>query len=128
MEKKVALETTTAVIVSPAIGGTGWQHARMIIVEYASTSPIILTCIAIDTGNGSYGPVSVFLPSTGGTLTKYKLSNSPGPNKWKLMWFRFSSTTTFTLNLDGFFVFCRDWGSSGPYKPMQPFMGEGGGG
>lgn len=121
-------ESGTAIIMSPAFGGKGWQHARQVIVEYSSTATITLTLFPADSGNGSYGPPPIILPSTGGALDKLKVDAGPGPNKWRLAWFMFSSTEPFTVNLDGFVCYVKDWGSSGPYKPMQPFAGEGGGG
>ena len=121
-------ETGTAIIMSPAIGGKGWQHARQVIVEYSSTATITLTLFPADSGSGSYGPPPMTLPNTSGALTKLKLDSGPAPNKWRLAWFMFSSTEPFTINLDGFVCYVKDWGSSGPYKPMQPFAGEGGGG
>ncbi len=117
-------ESETAVILTPAIGGRGYQHMGEMVVEYSTSNTITLKCYAADEGNGSYGPSTITLPSTGGLLTKYWLR--PSANKWKLMWFEFTSTTPFVLNCDGFCCFVKDWGASGPYRVMHPFGDSGG--
>lgn len=119
-------EAGTSILLSPSIGGTGWNHAREVIVEYISTAQITMTGFAADSGNGSYGPAPITLPSTGGTLAKLKISTGPTPNKWKLMWFQFTSTTQFTVNLEGFVVYTRPWGSNSAYIPTRPFADSGG--
>lgn len=119
-------ETGTAIIMSPALGGQGWNHARMVIVEYSSTAPITLTGFPADSGNGSYGPLPITLPSTGGLLTKLKISAGPSANKYKLLWWMFESTAPFTLNLEGTLVYTRSWGQTSGYLPQQMFAGTGG--
>ena len=115
---------TTFTVLTGAIGGVGWCHLRELTLEYVSTMPVTLTAIPADTGNGSYGPSLMTLPSTNGTLTKLKLSDAPTPNKWKLLWFQFSSTSPFTVNLEGFAVKIKPWGETGPYREVRPFSGE----
>lgn len=122
------IESGVAVVLTPAIGGKGWCHLREIVVEYISGAPITLTCIPADSGNGSYGPPAITIPSSGGTLTKYKISDGPGPNKWKLMYLKFESAGLFQLMIDGFVVYVRAWGTDAEYAPISPFGGNGGGG
>jgi hypothetical protein len=117
-------ESVTAIILSPAIGGKGFAHWGEAVVEYSSTTTITLTAYPADSGNGSYGPPSVVLPSTGGQLAKYFFK--PGPNKWKLLWAQFSSTAPFQLNFAGAVFYCRSWGSSGEYQPIPIFSSAGG--
>jgi hypothetical protein len=117
-------ETVTAIVLTGAIGGRGWQHVGECVLEYTSTAPITLTCIAADSENGSYGPPPITIPSSGGQATKYFFR--PGANKWKLMWFQFSSTTQFSLYLDGTTFYTRDWGSTSAYRPVNPFGSSGG--
>ena len=117
-------ESITAIVATPAIGGRGFQHVGEMVAEYSCTSTVTLTCYPADEGNGSYGPVQITLPATGGLLTKYFFR--PSANKWKLLVFQFSGTVPFILNFEGFCAMCRDWGSSEPYKPIQPFAGNGG--
>ena len=119
-------EAGTAILMSPALGGKGWNHSRMLIIEYSSTAPITLTGFPADSGNGSYGPPPIILPSTGGTLTKYKISNGPAANKYKWIWWMFSSTAPFVVNMEGTLVYTKSWGDSGPYLPQQMFAGTGG--
>lgn len=120
-------ETGTAIVQTAAIGGTGWQTlGPVLIVEYSSSTAITLTGYAADAGNGSYGPTAITIPSSGGAMTKLKLVC--GASKWKLLWFQFSSTAPFQLNLEGFVVQTKDWGSTGAYKEIQPFAENGGGG
>lgn len=126
MMSSAGTETGTSLVLTPAIGGAGWMHLRDITVEYISSSPIILECLAADAGNGSYGPAAITLPSSGGVLTKLNLTDGPGPNKWKLMWFQFSSTYPFQINLEGFAVKVKAWGSTGGYQTVLPFAGFGG--
>ncbi len=120
-------ETGTAAIQSPAIGGKGWQTlGPVLIVEYSSTSSITLTGYAVDVNNGSYAPSAITIPSSSGALTKLKLVC--GTSKWKLLWFQFTSTVQFQLNLEGFVVQVKDWGATGAYREVQPFAESGGGG
>lgn len=120
-------ETGTAIVQTPAIGGRGWQTlGPVLIVEYSSSSTITLAGYAADADNGSYGPPAITIPSSGGSLTKLKLVC--GPSKWKLLWFSFASTAPFQLNVEGFVVQAKDWGSAAEYKELQPFAESGGGG
>jgi YVTN family beta-propeller protein len=119
-------ETGTFLVLTSAIGGTGWMHLRDITAEYISSSPITLECLAEDADNGSYGPPTISLPSSGGALTKLNLTNGPGANKWKLMAFQFSSTNPFQINLEGFAVKVKPWGSTAAYQTVLPFAGYGG--
>lgn len=118
------LETATAIVATPAIGGVGYQHVGEIVVEYSTNSTIALTCYPADEGNGSYGFVPITLPSTSGQLTKYWLR--PSANKWKLLVFQFSATDPFVINFEGFCAKTKSWGSNGSYLPVHPFGGQGG--
>ena len=118
-------ESLTGIVLTPAIGGSGWMHAYEYTVEYASNSTVLLTSIAADVNNGSYAPNSVTLPSTGGEITKYTFKVSP--NKWKLMWMQFaSSDPKMQIFLDGFVVQEKAWGSSKAFEPIAPFKPSGG--
>jgi hypothetical protein len=120
----VGTESATAIILSAAIGGKGFAHWGEAVIEYSSTSTITLNCYAADVGNGSYGPPTITLPSTGGQVTKYFFR--PGANKWKLLWAQFSTTAPFQLNFEGTCFYVRSWGSSGEYQPIRIFGSSGG--
>ena len=114
-------ETPTATLLSPAVGGAGWQFAQEITVEYSSNAPITLSTIAADTGNGSYGAPNITLPPTSGTIAKTKFLI--GANKYKLAWFLFSSSDpTFRVYTEGFAVRVKNWGGKDPFKYVNPFM------
>ena len=49
-------ETVNGTVVTPAIGGEGWQHLYEITVEYSSSATVTLGFTAADSGNGSYAP------------------------------------------------------------------------
>ena len=117
-------ETATAILLSAAIGGKGFAHWGEAVVEYSSTSTITLICYAADEGNGSYGPPTITLPNTSGQMTKYFFR--PGANKWKLLWAQFISTKPFQLNFSGTVFYCRSWGSTAEYQPVQIFGSAGG--
>jgi hypothetical protein len=117
-------ETITGIVQSPAIGGKGYCHTGQLILEYSSTSTVTLNMYPADEGNGSYGPPTITLPSTSGTLTKYFLR--PGPNKYKLMVFQFSSSVPFILNFQGCIASQKSWGSTDAYAPI-PIFGDTGG-
>lgn len=109
-----------------AVGGVGYQHARGITLEYQLSGSATVYFAVADEGNGSYAPASITLNATGGALTKmwYPVS----PNKWKLLQVGFTSGLNdgLVVNLDGTALTVRDWGSSEPYKPLQPFAPSGG--
>jgi hypothetical protein len=118
-------ETPTARLLTPAIGGSGWQTSYEWTVEYKSSAIITLTGIAADAGNGSYGPPAITLPSSGGAATKYTFK--VGPNKFKWMWFNFvSSDPAMEIYLDGFIIQAKPWGSQDAFKPVAPFRSSGG--
>jgi hypothetical protein len=110
-----------ATLLTPAVGGAGWQFAQEVTVEYSSNTTITLSTIAADVNNGSYGAANITLPSTSGTIAKTKFLLSP--NKYKLAWFQFTSTDpTFRVYTEGFAVRVKNWGSKDPYKYVNPFM------
>lgn len=117
-------EDATAIVMSGAIGGKGYMHTGMMVLEYSSTEPITLNLLPADVNNGSYGPATITLPAQA-SLAKYWLR--PGPNKYKLMTYKFSTTGPFNLNFDGSCAYVADWGGEG-YRPVQLFSDSGGGG
>ena len=44
-----------------SLGGEGFQHLRLMNLDYISTAAISLV-FAVETGNGSYGPVTITIP------------------------------------------------------------------
>lgn len=121
------VETVTGTIASPAFGGQGWGHTRLITVEYSSNAPITMSFFCPDQStNGSIAPDTITLPSTAGTLTKWK--TLPSANKFKLLQCIFTFTDpTVNINLDGLIFEHKSWGSSGGYQPLNPFDGASGG-
>jgi len=96
------------------------MYAQEVTVEYQSNADITLSSLATDTNNGSFGAPDIILPTTNGVIAKTKFL--VGVNKWKLMWFQFSSTDpTFRVFTEGFAVRCKNWGSKEPYKQLNPF-------
>jgi hypothetical protein len=107
------------------MGCKGWGHCGQVVVEYSAVEAVTLTGIAADANNESYGPVSITLPATGGLPTKYFLR--PSPNKWKWLWWQFSSTDqAMQVYVDGCVAYIKPWGSTGAYVPVQMFGGSGG--
>jgi hypothetical protein len=97
----------------------------MSVIEYKSSAPVSLTLLAADSGNGSYGPPVVTLPSTSGQVTKYWFRF--GANKWKLAWLQFQSTDpTMQINIEGCIAYTKSWGSQGAYVPTFIFGSAGG--
>jgi hypothetical protein len=118
-------EEVAGTVVTPAIGGAGWQHAYEYTVEYSSNHEVLLSPVAADAGNGSYPPVLVILPSSGGLPTK--LTGKFSPNKWKWLQFLFTSADpSMQVYLEGFIVETKAWGDNGAYKPVAPFKPSGG--
>ena len=115
----------TGVVATPAIGGEGWQHTFQCTVEYQSQLPVTLTFIAVDSGNGSYAPNPVTLPSTGGASTKFTFKVSA--NKWKWLQLAFSANDpAMKVFLAGLVLDVKAWGSDAPYRPVMPFRPSGG--
>lgn len=113
-------ETPTATLLTPAIGVKGWGFCQEVVVEYQSNATITLSTLAADSGNGSYGAANITLPSTGGLPAKTKFIIST--NKWKLVWWQFSSTDpTFRVFTEGFAVRIKDWGGKTEYRWANPF-------
>lgn len=120
-----ATETATATVVSGAIGARGYTHCGELVLEYSCQSPITLTGIAADEGNGSYGFPAITLPSTGGQITKYFVR--PAPNKWKLLQFQWTfSDPTAQVYIDGCCGKVKAWGSDQEYQAVPMFAAEGG--
>lgn len=118
-------ESVTATVLSPAIGGRGFIHVGELCIEYTSSAAVTLTIVAADADNGSYGPPTITLPSTGGEVTKYWLR--PGANKAKWFQFQFqSSDPTMQIYVEGCVAFVKSWGSSSAYVPTPMFGGTGG--
>jgi hypothetical protein len=102
------------------LGGQGWQHIGYLNFEYISTA-IVTLAFVVDTGNGSIAPASLTLPSSGGTQTKVKLV--VGPNKWKLIGFRASSSAKITVFKEGFELWVNSWGRDKGYRRVRPYGG-----
>lgn len=120
-------ETGTATVAAPVMGGVGWMHNRLITVEYSSNANITLSFVCPDqTTNGSIAPATITLPSTGGTVTKWK--TLPTFNKWKLMQPIFTFTDpTAQIYMDGTAFDVKPWGSTAGYEPVNPFSERSGG-
>lgn len=103
-----------------SLAGTGWQHLRLLNLEYSSTAPVTLT-FTVDTGNGSIVPNTLTIPSSGGTQTKLKLTVSA--NKWKLLSFNATSSAPITMFVEGFECWVKNWGSSSEYRKIKPWGG-----
>ena len=117
-------EVVTGTLLSAAIGGVGWQYLVEMTVEYQSQAPCTLSFIPADEGNGSYAPVNVTLPSTGGAVAKFTFK--PSQNKWKLLQAQFQTTDpAFALYLEGTIVNTADW-SGEAFKPIHLFAPAGG--
>lgn len=113
-------EVPTGTLLTPAIGGKGFMFIQEVTVEYSSNNDVVLSTLAADANNGSYGAADVILPTTGGMIAKTKVLLSA--NKGKLFWFQFvSSDPTFKVFTDGFAVRCKDWGKPDPFRQMNPF-------
>jgi len=120
-------ETVTGTVLTPAIGSEGFAHIFEITVEYSSHATVTLSFIAADSGNGSYGPNSITLPSTGGTPTKYDTKVSANKFKWLQMQFQ-STDHDLQVYLEGCIADMKPWGSSEPFQAVQMFGESGGGG
>jgi len=120
-------ETVTGTVASPAMGNVGWVHTRLITVEYSSNAPITMSFVCPDAStNGSIAPATITLPSTAGTVTKWKVV--PTFNKYKLLQCIFTFTDpTAAIYLDGLALGSKPWGSTGAYEPMNPFADGSGG-
>lgn len=105
-----------------SLNGIGWQHLRLLNVEYISATPITLT-FTVDSQNGSIVPVTITIPPA---LTQTKLKIEPSFNKWKLISFNLTSTAPFRLFQEGVSCEIRSWGSSGAYRDEHPFGGQSG--
>ena len=118
-------ETVTGTVLTPAVGGKGFQHIGQMVVEYSSVQALALSFIVVDEGNGSYAPQPVTLPATGGLTAKYFFK--PSPNKWKLLAFQFQSTDPLLqVYSQGFICYLKNWGVQSEYQPTMPFASEGG--
>jgi len=104
-----------------SLDGIGFQHIRLINLEYISTAPITLS-FATDIGSGSIVPATKTIPSSSGSQAKTLLQMSP--NKWKILGFSASSTAPMNLFLEGMECWVRSWGSSGEYRKIKPFAGS----
>jgi len=103
-----------------SLGGVGFQHLRLLNIEYISTAPATMSFV-VDTGNGSYGPVDITILSSSGTQAKWFTQVSP--NKWKLISFNITSSAPITIFQEGFEVWTKSWGSSDSYQKAKPFGG-----
>lgn len=120
-------ESLIGTVLSPAFGGIGWQHAGKFQLEYSASTTVTLTLVPADADNGSYGPPSITLPSTGGNPTKYFVRMGPNKYKWAQLLFQ-TLDPEMQVYIDGICVWTKSWGSTGPYTLTQPFASEGGAG
>lgn len=104
-----------------SFAGVGWQHLRELNIAYLSNTAITLV-FNTDTGNGSIAPVTITIPSSGGTQTKLKII--PTFNKFKLLGLSFTSSAPFALWLPDLQLKVRSWGDSSPYRLLKPFGGD----
>ena len=104
-----------------ALGGEGFQHLRLMNLEYISTQPITLT-FSVESGNNSIAPQPITIPSSGGTQAKLLLT--PSFNKWKLIGFSAACAAPARLFLDGLEIWVRAWGSSAEYRKLRPWGGS----
>ena len=118
-------ETVTGTVLTPALGVKGWGHCGELQLEYSSQQTVTLTGVVEDSENGSYAPLPITLPATGGKATKY--FTRPSANKWKLLSWQWQSTDpALQVYCDGCVAYLRSWGSAGPYEPTQMFAPNGG--
>ena len=121
------MEAVVGTVITPAIGGRGWQHTFQLSCEYSSQSTVTISFIAADFGNGSYAPNLVTLPSTSGNPTRATINLSA--NKWKWLQAQVQSQDpAMQMYLDGFIGSVMEWGSNGEYRLVQFFEPSGGGG
>ena len=119
-------EIVSANVLTPAIGGVGWQTMYEATVEYSAQETVTLSFVPSDMNNGSYGPSTITLPPTGGNPTKFTFK--VGANKWKFMAFQFTSTDpSFEIFLQGFAIQGKNWGDQSAFRPVNPFAPGGGG-
>lgn len=118
-------ETITGIVLTPAIGGTGWMTAYEATFEYACDSGATISWVAAEVGNGSYAPNSLVLESTNGQITKFTTKLTPG--KWKLLQAQIEfMDPTLRFYLDGCVLQVKPWGDAGSYKPVRMFRSAGG--
>jgi len=118
-------ELVTGTILSGAMAGMGFAHCGELVLEYKSNAPITLTGVVQDVNNGSFGPLPITLPSTGGQTTKY--FTRPSINKFKMISWQFTWTDeTAQIFTDGCVAKIRSWGEDTPYLPVQMFAPRGG--
>lgn len=98
-------------------GLLGWQHIRDAYVALRSTATVTLTMTFDSTTTQTYTLTS----TNGNRIKQYLPFNS---NKFKMVRYQFDSTAPFRLYIEDSVVFCRSWGSNGPYSPVKPFGGE----
>jgi hypothetical protein len=121
----VSPEGASLTLATPAIGGAGWISAYQCTVEYKSMEAVTLSYVAVDVGNGSYGPNPSTLPATGGASTKYTFKVSPNKFKWLQLVFT-SADPKMAIYLDGLIIDTKPWGSAKMFEPQAVFRPSGG--
>ena len=108
-----------------SLDGEGWQHIRELNIAYISTTDLTLT-LTFDPG--AY-PQSMVLkvPSSSGSQAKTKIT-ALGPNKFKLVDFRLSSSTPFRVFEPDCECKIGAWGRQGGYRDVKVIGGESAGG
>jgi hypothetical protein len=101
-------------------GLKGWQHIFFANIGQISTADLTLTL----TLDGSR-TLSVNVPNSGGVFQKTKVPI--GQNKFKTCAYRIdcdSSNAPFRVFFKDLEIYCREWGSAGPYSVVRPFGGD----
>ena len=120
-----APETVTGIVLTAAIGGTGWISCYEATFEYSCESAATVSFIAVDADNDSYAPNPITLPSTGGAITKF--TTKVTANKWKLLQAQFESIdSTLQVYQEGCVLSCKPWGADGLFDPIPMFRPAGG--
>ena len=100
----------------------GWQHLREMNLAYKSTTTLTLTLVLQGNPTDVLPTITLTIPSSGGLETKCK-TIIPA-NKFKLISYRLSAASPFTVFKERCESKIRYWGSSGPYSIIKPFGGE----
>jgi hypothetical protein len=120
-------ETPSGMLATAAVGGQGWMTAYEATFEYSCDSGATVSFLAVDEGNGSYGPQPIALDATAGQITKFTTKVSP--SKWKLLQAQFNWTDpSLEVYLEGCSIAVKPWGDDGLFKNVPFFYPEGGAG
>ena len=101
-----------------AFGMTGYLHVQKIEAAWASSANVTVQITAFD----GTAPANLTLPSTGGVYQKGLFFLTF--NKGQLYSFKATSNNAFQVFLNDWRVWARQWGSDGPYVPVQLLGGQ----